>query len=347
MDKLLTIVIPSYNVASFLPEVMPTYIDERILDKLEILIVNDGSKDDTGVIANEYAMRYADSIKHISKTNGGHGSTINTGIRHATGKYFKVIDGDDWVDTEELVKLVSRLEETDSDIILTPFMRVYESGDGSKKNDIAVQDGSVHKDTFKKEITTFSEIEFDKEYNICDVLQRVNDSYQIHSTTFKTEIIKNIPKISENCFYVDVEYVIFPLEYAKTVIFYDYPVYQYRLGNSNQSVSAKNLVKNCAMHEHVTKRIIEFAGEKGFEGNMKLFMESRMRGLSRVQMDIYLLMPEIKEGKRKWIKFSEYLKSEVPEIFNTLAGKKAAILRKTNNIGFGVMALITRKRLGL
>lgn len=347
MEKILTIVIPSYNVARFLPEVMPTYIDDRILDKLEILIVNDGSKDETGKIAEGFAAKYPESIKHIAKENGGHGSTINTGINYATGKYFKVIDGDDWVDTEALVKLIDKLEKADSDIVLTPFMRVYESGNETSKRDVSVTDGGIAKDSFRKEITTFEKVDFEKEYAVCDVLWLIKDAYQIHSTTFKTDIIKQIPKISENCFYVDVEYVFFPLEFAKTVSFFDFPVYQYRLGNANQSVSIANLIKNRSMHEQVTKHIIEFGKKQNFDANMKLFVDSRMRGLARKQMDIYLCMPDVKEGKREWLIFSDYLKKEVPYIFKSLAGKKARVLRITHDLAFGLMSRVTKKHFGL
>ncbi len=346
MKKILTIVIPSYNVDRFLPSVIPTYCDERLLDDIEVLIVNDGSKDNTAKIADEFVERYPDTIRHIAKENGGHGSTINIGIENATGKYFKVIDGDDWVDTEALIKLVEKLKGIESDVVLTPYVRVYEAGDGTNIEETDVVSGSIDKESFTYETTGFDGVDYEKEYVISDILHKVNDAYQIHSTTFRTDIVRQIPKISENCFYVDAEYVIFPLKYAKTVVFYDYSVYQYRLGNANQSMAAKNLVKNRMMHEKVTRRIIVFATENKFTDNMEEFMNSRMRGLARNQMDIYLMMPDTKEGKKAWITFSKYLKKEVPQVYKTLAGKKAKLLRISNAF-FGILSSRTKRKFGL
>lgn len=111
MEKILTITIPSYNVEKYLDETLPHYFDERVLPDIEILIVNDGSKDNTLAIANGYHEKYPESVFVIDKPNGGHGSTINAGIAAARGKYFKVIDADDWVDTESFVKLIDTLKK--------------------------------------------------------------------------------------------------------------------------------------------------------------------------------------------------------------------------------------------
>ncbi|MCU5752847.1 glycosyltransferase family 2 protein [Lactococcus lactis] len=100
---------------------MPYLIDERIISDIEILIVSDGSKDNTVSVAQKWADKYPDSIRVIDKENGGHGSTINRGILEATGKYFKVVDGDDWVVTENFVKLVEFLKKSDVDLINNPY----------------------------------------------------------------------------------------------------------------------------------------------------------------------------------------------------------------------------------
>ena len=106
MSKILTITIPSYNVEPYMNEVLPTFLDPAVMDKIEILIVNDGSKDGTAALGKEYEAKYPGVITLVDKENGGHGSTINKGIELATGKYFKVVDGDDWVDTAAFIKFV-------------------------------------------------------------------------------------------------------------------------------------------------------------------------------------------------------------------------------------------------
>ncbi len=98
MEKLLTIVVPAYNVEKYIKNCLDSFIDLSVLRSLEILIVDDGSTDSTASLAHTYEQKYPYSFKVLSKENGGHGSTINYAIPRATGKYFKVVDGDDWLD---------------------------------------------------------------------------------------------------------------------------------------------------------------------------------------------------------------------------------------------------------
>ena len=106
MEKILTVTVPSYNVEKFLENTLDSFVDERVLDDIEVLIVDDGSKDKTAEIGRKYEEKYPDTFRVISKENGGHGSTINRGIGEAKGKYFKVVDGDDWVDQDGFAELI-------------------------------------------------------------------------------------------------------------------------------------------------------------------------------------------------------------------------------------------------
>ena len=98
-EKILTVTVPSYNVQAYLEDCLESFVNSEVMDDIEVLIVNDGSSDDTATIAERYVSKYENTFRLINKENGGHGSTINTGAREARGKYFKVVDGDDWVDT--------------------------------------------------------------------------------------------------------------------------------------------------------------------------------------------------------------------------------------------------------
>ena len=126
MNKILTIVVPTYNVEKYLSRCLDSLLyDEKTNKKLEIIVVNDGSKDNSLKIANEYKEKYPDSVLVIDKENGGHGSTINAGLKIATGKYFRVIDSDDWVNIDEFPSYINDLEKLNSDIVLTNFSREY------------------------------------------------------------------------------------------------------------------------------------------------------------------------------------------------------------------------------
>ena len=114
MEKVLTVVVPAYNAETDIRDNLESFCIPGILEKIEILVVDDGSTDRTGEIAEKYAKWYPDSFRVIHKENGGHGSGINYGISHASGFYFKVVDADDWVNKEAFAKLVRVLEEQKS-----------------------------------------------------------------------------------------------------------------------------------------------------------------------------------------------------------------------------------------
>ena len=105
MNKILTVVMPSYNAEPYLCETIPTILASEFVNDVELIIVNDGSKDNTLEIARDFEKKYPNTIRVIDKENGGHGSAINVGIEAASGKYFKIIDADDWVDTKAFSEL--------------------------------------------------------------------------------------------------------------------------------------------------------------------------------------------------------------------------------------------------
>ena len=130
MEKLLTVAIPSYNVEKYLEQTLSSFlIDPQWLKKTEILIVNDGSSDRTEEIGRKYEQKYPEVFRVITKENGGHGSAINRGILESKGKYFKVVDGDDWVETQGFENLVKELENCRCDFVITNY---YEVNDTTK-----------------------------------------------------------------------------------------------------------------------------------------------------------------------------------------------------------------------
>ena len=101
-------------------------ITEKAKELLEVLIVDDGSKDNTAEIGLKYEKKYPSIFKLIKKENGGHGSAINVGIEKATGKYLRPIDADDWVDSNALDYCLERMKNVNVDMILTNFKKVLE-----------------------------------------------------------------------------------------------------------------------------------------------------------------------------------------------------------------------------
>ena len=116
MNKIISFIIPSYNVEKYLSTALDSFLAGDVLDKIEVLIVNDGSKDSTAAVANEYVEKYPETYRLINKQNGGHGSAINAGADAANGKFLKVIDADDWVVTDNLKELIKKLEVCEADV---------------------------------------------------------------------------------------------------------------------------------------------------------------------------------------------------------------------------------------
>lgn len=293
MKKILTVTIPSYNTEKYIDECLPTFLHESILEDIEILIVNDGSKDSTLEVASKYEKKFPNSVKVIDKENGGHGSTINRGIQEATGRFFKVIDGDDWVDTEKFVDFVKELHcLQDVDMILNPFSIV---------NDKTKEVSTVEYDC----------LDFRKTYEADDVY-RMKNNIQMHSITYRTEILKNNRiQLDEKMFYVDQEYNLFPIPYIKKIIYLPQNIYQYRVFTENQSMNFKNLQKNREMHKKVFLSLNSY-----FEKNMKYASNVKrdyfircMSNMGFLQILIYLSMEARKENKQEVLEFIETIKN--------------------------------------
>lgn len=124
MEKLLTVAVPAYNADWCIEKCLSSFVDEGVISALEVIVVNDGSTDSTAEIAAEFAARYPDTFRVINKANGGHGSGINVAIAHAKGKYFKVVDADDWVITQNLAPYLKYLSENTADVVLTHYHTV-------------------------------------------------------------------------------------------------------------------------------------------------------------------------------------------------------------------------------
>lgn len=216
MEKILSISIAAYNVSTVIKKCLDSFVSSKYIDIIELIVVDDGSKDNTASIVKEYEKQFPISIKLISKVNGGHGSTINTSLKLATGKYYKVVDGDDWIDTTEFDRLIEKLINLDVDLVISNYNEIY-----------------VNK---IKKINIVNKYEIYKIYKFEDLNPKIY--FPMHSLIVKTQTLKLVnEKISEHKFYVDSEYIFFGTIYAKTVVFFKEYVYQYRLGQEGQSVS--------------------------------------------------------------------------------------------------------------
>lgn len=131
--KVISIAIPTYNMEQWLNRCLDSVVIPEIIDKVEIIVVNDGSRDRSSEIAHSYADRYPDSVIVIDKENGNYGSCVNRALGIATGKYFRILDADDWFDRNGFIGYVNQLESLTVDVVVTHYVKEFV---GRKKNTI-------------------------------------------------------------------------------------------------------------------------------------------------------------------------------------------------------------------
>lgn len=307
MDKVLTIIVPAYNVEAYITKNIESILSCEQIDSIEVLIIDDGSKDHTYQLAIDYEKSNSKCIRIISKENGGHGSAINKGVQFATGKYLKVIDGDDWVDAVELAKLVAFLEISSADIVVNPYKIVYEQ---SKTEQIICLNG----------------VEEKKEFLVGNSINMFQEIYGIHSVTYRTEMYKScVNEITEKCFYVDQEYNLYPLVGATTIAYHSANVYRYRLGRAGQSVNMASKIRNNSMHVAVIHNLMSFLERTTFEGEKRKFCAERIIKMLNVQMIIYMCRKDSRVAYYEMRNFRNFYLSVFA--YETLFGLSKAIGR--------------------
>ncbi len=300
----LTVIVPSYNAQQWLRHGVETVISAKCSGSIEVIIVNDGSKDNTQQIAESIQKATTKNgkslVRVINKENGGHGSTINVGIAEARGKYLKIMDADDYFNTEELEKLIPVLINEDSDIVLTNY----------------VEDWSTNPRFIP--ILNYEFMQPGKQYNLEDLCFEGYGFNRyaniLHTSTYKTAMLKNANiKISEHCFYVDMEMNAYSFMLSKTVAYYPINLYVYYLGRSGQSVSPASFKKNYLQHEHVTLKIIKEIDSRQISYAKKNCLY-RTIVLPMVETQYYIC-EEYLDNNSAFLDFDKKIK-EYPQIYN-------------------------------
>lgn len=242
MNKLLTIVVPVYNTEKYLRKCLDSLIVPDSLSQLEVLIVIDGSSDNSISIANEYAEKYPHTFVVVEKENGGHGSAINKGLELATGKYFRVLDSDDWFDSDNFEKYLNILSREDSDIVMTHLIKDYVDVGQSILWPVQGLTSADYGKPLAEEV--FDRLDF--------------SFFMMARCSYKTEHLKrhNL-KLLEKQSFEDTYLHVFALLFAEKVTFYDVPIYHYFLSRPDQSVKQKLSLKNCNDWAAVIKQMIE------------------------------------------------------------------------------------------
>lgn len=215
-------------------------------EDVEIIIVNDGSRDRTSEIAHEYQRKYPDIVRVVDKENGGHGDAVNSGLNNAAGKYFKVVDSDDWVDEESLhkiLRLLRELSEDDQEIDMLVSNYVYEKAGTDHKRCVHYRNVLPQDEIFRWE----------------DIGHFHLDQYILmHSVIYRTDMLKLTQlKLPRHTFYVDNIYVYYPLPHVRKIYYLDVDFYRYFIGREDQSVNEKTMISRIDQQIFVTKSMID------------------------------------------------------------------------------------------
>lgn len=322
MWKTLTVSVAAYNVEKYLDKLCQSLIKAGCLNDLEILIVNDGSKDRTNEIAEVYAAKYPGVFFHISKENGGHGSTINRGIELATGKYFKVLDGDDWVEPEGLKTIVEHMKALDVDLIVTNRKRVFENSG-------------------KEEIDVFKGLTPGKVYEIEEACKKMARML-FHNTFFKTSILKdNRIRIDEHRFYVDNEILWFPFQYANSIVYFDLVVYCYRLGLADQSVNPAVVAKRIDQHEYVSRRVVAYYSEvrQSFAPAKGEYFDSVIADNIAWHFEALLVLPFGRKALMMIKDYRAYVMEKAPKAVARISAKAVKMLIMNPTISYPIVKM--------
>jgi glycosyltransferase involved in cell wall biosynthesis len=216
--KILSIIVPAYNMEDYLERCLNSVLHHKWDEDLEVIVVNDGSKDRTLQIALTYKDKFPEIVTVIDKENGNHGSAMNAGLRVAKGKYVKELDADDWFDTKEFERFIEQLKNVDCDLVITHYTTCYASG-------------------WKRQ-RFFSPDKYNKIYDFSILL-----SYPklmpppMHAVTHKTELLHQMNyKQTEGIFYTDTEWIFYPMVFIEKIVFINTNVYQYYVGREGQTV---------------------------------------------------------------------------------------------------------------
>jgi len=288
MSKLLTIVIPVFKVEAYIKKCLDSLIiAPELMEKMEVLIINDGTPDRSAEMSREYVKRYPSVFRQIDKENGGHGSVWNLGMKEARGKYVRFLDSDDWL--ENLDVLIARLTDCDADLVLTPTM-CHCPGE----------------ELWKQEIL---DMEFGRVYD-ADLFDWLNNRSHRnfvlhHSCTYKTEILRPfMPLFLVKQPYDDMILGPAAIVGARTLVAYDFILYHYLMDREGQSISAAVQQRNIEARVRSQQAVIRFVEEHPVpDGTSKrVFFKNRLPKMYNFGYKSFLDLPfrEAKAMARTW-----------------------------------------------
>ena len=308
MTKLLTIVVPCYNSAAYMHRSIDSLLPGG--EEVEAIVVDDGSWDETGAIADGYAQRHPGIVRVVHQVNGGHGAAVNTGIAHANGRFIKIVDSDDWLDPEAYVEVLSTLrgfveQGDDVDMLVSNF--VYEKVDKRRKTAVRYNNALP-----SDRVLTWGQVgRFRKSQYIL-----------MHSLIYRTELLRECGLVlPEHTFYVDNLYAFAPLPSVRRLYYLDVDLYRYYIGREDQSVNENVMISrvdqqlriNRAMMEHLRSVRADPEAPRALRRYMLHYVD-----IVSVVSSMLLIRAGTRESLRKKDQFWSELRTEDPALYRRL-----------------------------
>lgn len=314
--KYISFAVPCYNSAKYMGHAIESILKGG--EDVEIIIVNDGSKDDTLKIAKEYESRHPGIIRVVDKENGGHGDAVNTGLKYATGLYFKVVDSDDWVDAEALaavLRVIKRMHGDGVDIDMLISNYVYEK--------VGVQHKKI---VHYRNVLPENEIIGWKDMGRFHVGQYI----LMHSVIYRTELLKLCQlELPKHTFYVDNIYVYYPLPHVNTIYYLDVNLYRYFIGRDDQSVNEKVMIGRADQQIFVTQSMIDMYSLRRIPNRKLRNYMMNYIAIMMVVSSIILIRSKKPENLVKKKELWKYLKSKDYRVYWKI---RYSILGQTMNL---------------
>ena len=301
MNKLLTIIIPIYNTQEYLQNCLDSLIiAPNLLPLLDVLLVIDGSPDNSLSIAKEYEIKYPQTFTVINKENGGYGSVLKRGIEEAKGKYCKVLDSDDWYDTQAFEEFINELQTVNNDVIVTDFVKEFVFENRSERQ-------------------TLPSLQNKQVYQLNDDINTLQgDVFVMHRLTYKTDILRQAKiDFPEKVFYTDTLFASIPLFFAKDLYYTDLQLYRYFIGREGQTIAPENIRKNRKSVETVIKYYYQkfVENRKLMNPSKILYTQNALKTLVEMYYRILFHLP-YKESNIEMREWNNYVKkSEDKTIF--------------------------------
>lgn len=250
-QKLLSVIVPSYNMEEYLPKCLGSLIvpDVEMLNRLDVIVVNDGSRDRTSEIAHDFERRYPGVFRVIDKPNGNYGSCINAALPLLTGWFVKILDADDHFDEDgfpdylESLKSEMALGDESADMVATDFLCVERNGRIQKRGKFPLRPGRGH---------------------VLPDSAKTYFQFGLHSVTYRTSIVRSINyRQTEGISYTDMEWVVEPMTKVRCFSYCPVVVARHLIGREGQTTeSAKTIARHYSDFELIASNLTSRYAQK-------------------------------------------------------------------------------------